>query len=115
MFSFLREQGEGERLYHVQVALIGALVPAFCQSIERQNFCCHLNLSPTHPLARGQAWAEPARMLSRDTHILTEICAVEQLGGKGANLCEMARIGLNVPPGFTIATSVCKDFYVSGT
>eukprot|EP00884_Botryococcus_braunii_P021311 jgi/Botrbrau1/7864/Bobra.9_2s0040.1 len=36
------------------------------------------------------------------------------LGGKGANLCEMARIGLNVPPGFTIATSVCKDFYVSG-
>ena len=30
-----------------------------------------------------------------------------QLGGKGANLCEMAKIGLNVPPGFTITTSVC--------
>lgn len=31
----------------------------------------------------------------------------ELLGGKGANLCEMARIGLNVPPGFTITTEEC--------
>ena len=31
----------------------------------------------------------------------------ETLGGKGANLAEMARIGLPVPPGFTIATTVC--------
>ena len=30
------------------------------------------------------------------------------LGGKGANLAEMARIGLPVPPGFTIATAVCR-------
>ena len=30
------------------------------------------------------------------------------LGGKGANLAEMARIGLPVPPGFTITTEVCK-------
>ena len=29
------------------------------------------------------------------------------LGGKGANLAEMARIGLPVPPGFTITTEVC--------
>jgi len=35
----------------------------------------------------------------------------ELLGGKGANLAEMCRIGLPVPPGFTIATSVCKRFY----
>jgi len=33
------------------------------------------------------------------------------LGGKGANLAEMCRIGLPVPPGFTIATSVCQRFY----
>jgi len=33
------------------------------------------------------------------------------LGGKGANLAEMCRIGLSVPPGFTIATSVCRRFY----
>ncbi len=34
------------------------------------------------------------------------------LGGKGANLHEMTRIGLPVPPGFTITTEVCSYFYV---
>ena len=33
------------------------------------------------------------------------------LGGKGANLAEMSRIGLPVPPGFTITTDVCTYFY----
>ena len=33
------------------------------------------------------------------------------LGGKGANLSEMGRLGLPVPPGFTISTDVCKMFY----
>jgi pyruvate,orthophosphate dikinase len=33
------------------------------------------------------------------------------LGGKGANLAEMASIGLPVPPGFTITTEVCTAFY----
>jgi pyruvate,orthophosphate dikinase len=33
------------------------------------------------------------------------------LGGKGANLAEMTRIGLPVPPGFTITTDVCTYFY----
>ena len=32
------------------------------------------------------------------------------LGGKGANLAEMAKIGVPVPPGFTISTEVC-DYY----
>ncbi|MCP4993047.1 MAG: hypothetical protein GY934_04560, partial [Gammaproteobacteria bacterium] len=32
------------------------------------------------------------------------------LGGKGANLCEMTQIGLNVPPGFVITTKACLDF-----
>nr|MBC8348039.1 pyruvate, phosphate dikinase [Verrucomicrobiota bacterium] len=35
------------------------------------------------------------------------------LGGKGANLAEMARIGLPVPPGFTITTEVCTHFYAN--
>ena len=35
------------------------------------------------------------------------------LGGKGANLSEMGRIGLPVPPGFTISTNVCELFYKS--
>src|SRR6185369_16085429 len=33
------------------------------------------------------------------------------LGGKGANVAEMANLGLPVPPGFTIPTSVCTYFY----
>jgi pyruvate,orthophosphate dikinase len=32
------------------------------------------------------------------------------LGGKGANLCEMTQIGLNVPPGFTISTDACLAY-----
>lgn len=37
------------------------------------------------------------------------------LGGKGANLCEMAGIGLPVPPGFTITTEVCTFFSREGS
>ena len=36
------------------------------------------------------------------------------LGGKGANLAEMASIGLPVPPGFTIATTMCTRYYDEG-
>ncbi len=32
------------------------------------------------------------------------------LGGKGSNLCEMARLGLPVPPGFVVSTQVCRDY-----
>lgn len=35
------------------------------------------------------------------------------LGGKGANLAEMTKIGLPVPPGFTISTEACNDYYVN--
>src|SRR5579871_2434104 len=35
------------------------------------------------------------------------------LGGKGANLHEMASLGLPVPPGFTITTEVCTYFYAN--
>jgi len=37
----------------------------------------------------------------------------ELLGGKGANLAEMTSIGVPVPPGFTIATKVCSEYYKS--
>src|SRR5580704_10102610 len=36
------------------------------------------------------------------------------LGGKGANLAEMAKIGLPVPPGFTLSTDVCTYYYANG-
>jgi pyruvate,orthophosphate dikinase len=35
------------------------------------------------------------------------------LGGKGANLAEMANLGLPVPPGFTITTKICTSFYAN--
>ena len=38
----------------------------------------------------------------------------ELLGGKGANLAEMATLGLPVPPGFTITTEVCEAFFAAG-
>jgi pyruvate,orthophosphate dikinase len=36
------------------------------------------------------------------------------LGGKGANLAEMSNIGLPVPPGFTVTTEVCNQYYDAG-
>ena len=33
------------------------------------------------------------------------------LGGKGTSLAEMGKLGLPVPPGFTISTEVCELFY----
>ena len=36
------------------------------------------------------------------------------LGGKGANLAEMTKLGLPVPPGFTISTQACREYLVSG-
>ena len=38
----------------------------------------------------------------------------ELLGGKGANLAEMCKIGIPVPPGFTITTEVCATYLEQG-
>lgn len=38
----------------------------------------------------------------------------ELLGGKGANLAEMNLVGVPVPPGFTITTEVCTEYYTYG-
>ena len=35
------------------------------------------------------------------------------LGGKGANLAEMANLGLPVPPGFTVTTECCVDYFTN--
>ncbi|MEM3120570.1 MAG: PEP/pyruvate-binding domain-containing protein, partial [Nitrososphaerota archaeon] len=37
-----------------------------------------------------------------------------ELGGKGYGLVEMTAAGLPVPPGFTILTSACKEYYANG-
>ena len=46
---------------------------------------------------------------SQDTK--KRIISKNALGGKGTNLAEMKRLGLPVPPGFTISTEVCDMFY----
>ena len=38
----------------------------------------------------------------------------EVVGGKGANLAEMARLGLNIPPGFSISTDACLTYLANG-
>jgi pyruvate, orthophosphate dikinase len=58
----------------------------------------HTNPEIKHIYAFGQQTDGDAKMKSL-------------LGGKGANLAEMARIGLPVPPGFTITTEVCTYYY----
>ena len=37
------------------------------------------------------------------------------LGGKGANLAEMTRMGLPVPPGFTVTTDACREYLRTGS
>ncbi len=57
---------------------------------------------PKHIYGFGGGTAEGDRSM-RDT-----------LGGKGANLAEMSRAGIPVPPGFTIATDVCNMYFDAG-
>ena len=47
----------------------------------------------------------------RDTQPRKDFNARHILGGKGANLSEMDKLGLSVPPGFTISTRACDLFY----
>ena len=62
--------------------------------------------------------AGPGRTQEKDMAHRTWVYAFEQgdghnkmlLGGKGANLCEMTRIGLTVPPGFVITTEACLEY-----
>ena len=53
-----------------------------------------------------QAEAYAAKAIHSDLRAL--------LGGKGANLAEMSRINVSVPPGFTITTEACKAYFDSG-
>lgn len=55
-------------------------------------------------------------MNNKRVYIFTEGNATmrDLLGGKGANLAEMTNIGLPVPPGFTITTEVCTEYYNEG-
>ena len=63
-------------------------------------------------MANGaRASARPQYVFAFGTRTDGDANMRELLGGKGANLAEMARIGLPVPPGFTISTEVCAHYY----
>ncbi len=68
--------------------------------------------SPTEPIAEGTGLSKPVKYIY-DFGTKTDGKGSQKnlLGGKGANLAEMSRIGLPVPPGFTISTEVCTYFY----
>ena len=65
----------------------------------------------TGPLPR--AGAAPAALLPDAAALLFDHSLFNGHGGKGANLAEMCRIGLPVPPGFTITTEVCTYYYAN--
>ena len=52
--------------------------------------------------------------LQGNNHTEGEASMKNLLGGKGANLAEMAKLGLPVPPGFTISTDACSQYYTNG-
>jgi len=58
--------------------------------------------------------AKPSAPVAIAKHIYTfaegSAAMRDLLGGKGANLCEMAEMGLPVPPGFVITTETCREF-----
>src|SRR6476646_6870547 len=66
----------------------------------------------------GLIWADAVAMSLLDRFDASKADGTAQmkelLGGKGANLAEMASLGLPVPPGFTITTEVCTAYYAEG-
>jgi pyruvate, orthophosphate dikinase len=65
----------------------------------------------THPVAKS----EPSVFLFACARTDGRADMKPLLGGKGANLAEMALLGLPVPPGFTITTQVCRAYYAGGS
>ena len=67
---------------------------------------------PTEPVAEETGSSKPVKYIY-DFGTKTDGKGSQKnlLGGKGANLAEMSRIGLPVPPGFTLSTEVCTYFY----
>ena len=71
--------------------------------------------APRRPVARRPE-PQPKAALGKMTYAFEEGGARmrDLLGGKGAGLAEMTRIGLPVPPGFTITTEVCRRYFDLG-
>src|SRR5690606_5437373 len=77
------------------------------------------------PIGWGEVPGEGGALADRWAYAVDELEAAERaaggregarslLGGKGANLAEMTRLGLPVPPGFTVTTEACLAFLAGG-
>src|SRR3954468_11122621 len=96
---------------------------------------CMRGRGARHPVASGQLCSDPAAhprfqrygakvanpqaedlTMTRYVFDFSEGNASQRdlLGGKGANLAEMTKLGLPVPPGFTITTDACRDYLETG-
>lgn len=66
----------------------------------------------TGPISKLSNWAFRGNTASKRVYSFHEgtLADKELLGIKGANLCEMTRLGLPVPPGVVITTDACLEF-----
>ena len=72
-------------------------------------------VTQTRSASAGHA-GEDVKMIYRfsKSHTDGDASQRELLGGKGANLAEMSTLKLPVPPGFTITTRICAEYYENG-
>ncbi len=70
--------------------------------------------APARPLSLADADASRSVYRFGGGHTDGDRTLKALLGGKGANLAEMSRLGLPVPPGFTVTTEACAAFYDAG-
>src|SRR5262249_4914923 len=69
---------------------------------------------PTMPAARAHKAAKRYIYSFGGGHAEGDATMRGELGGKGAGLAEMTNAGLPVPPGFTITTEACNDYFAAG-
>lgn len=108
---------------------LSACTSAYCLDL----FCCWVALtraiSPSAAVVKKAHTAKTTAVQRRTVVVTTEVPVMatyvqdfaegdkdqkDLLGGKGANLAEMTRLGLPVPPGFTITTEACREFMRTG-
>src|SRR4051794_13235990 len=70
--------------------------------------------TPTMPAERAHRAAKRYIYAFGAGHAEGDATMRDLLGGKGAGLAEMTNAGLPVPPGFTITTEACNDYFAAG-
>ncbi|GER30165.1 pyruvate phosphate dikinase family protein [Striga asiatica] len=88
--------------------------------LVKEKYADQIYFLRAHPQATGGSSAKPIgfKKANHVRAILTPLSeptpTTKKLGGKGANLAEMASIGLSVPPGLTISTEACQEYQKVG-